>query len=178
MKYFSYGSNLNIKLMDEKCPRAMPICSAILHNHILVFRGSQKGKGVADIKQTSAYDDFVFGGLYEIPDHYINILDASEHYPDIVDKKEIKVNLENGSTIKAFTYFLNGNIERTTLDSDYLNLMIQGYFYFSLPIEELQASIIKNYEASKVSKEGSKTPPLTPTKYRLIKGNLFSKSRF
>ena len=43
--YGAYGSNLNLKQMQRRCPNSYPIYSIYLENFILAF------KGVADIEK-------------------------------------------------------------------------------------------------------------------------------
>ena len=37
--YFAYGSNLDPDVMRARCPAHRYLCRAILHDHVLVFRG-------------------------------------------------------------------------------------------------------------------------------------------
>ena len=47
--YGAYGSNLNLKQMQRRCPNSNPLYSIYLENFILAF------KGVADIEKQKGY---------------------------------------------------------------------------------------------------------------------------
>ena len=73
MKYFAYGSNLNIKQMQWRCPNAVPLGAYTLQGYQLVFRF------YADIIPVS--DKSVKGGLWEISEKDEKSLDRYEGYP-------------------------------------------------------------------------------------------------
>ncbi len=78
MKYFAYGSNLNIKQMQWRCPTAVPLGAFTLQGYKLVFRF------YADIIPDS--EKSVKGGLWEISEDDENALDRYEGYPSLYGK--------------------------------------------------------------------------------------------
>ena len=38
--YLAYGSNLNLQQMAKRCPRSVPVGTAVLENYELLFKGS------------------------------------------------------------------------------------------------------------------------------------------
>lgn len=78
MKYFAYGSNLNIKQMQWRCPTAVPLGAFTLQGYQLVFRF------YADIIPVSGKS--VKGGLWEISEDDENALDRYEGYPSLYGK--------------------------------------------------------------------------------------------
>ncbi len=78
MKYFAYGSNLNIRHMQYRCPDAMPIGTFALQDYRLVFRY------YADI--IPAPGQSVTGGLWEISAEDEKSLDRYEGYPTFYGK--------------------------------------------------------------------------------------------
>ena len=78
MKYFAYGSNLNIKQMQWRCPTAVPLGAFTLQGYQLVFRI------YADIIPAS--EQSVKGGLWEISEKDEKALDRYEGYPTLYEK--------------------------------------------------------------------------------------------
>jgi gamma-glutamylcyclotransferase (GGCT)/AIG2-like uncharacterized protein YtfP len=98
MKYFAYGSNLNVSQMKSRCPDSIGISTAVLHNYKLVERK------YADIEK--ANDEYVNGALYEISKSDLAALDEYEGYPYYYDRKEVIVTDNAGVFYKAFVYIM------------------------------------------------------------------------
>ena len=78
MKYFAYGSNLNIKHMQWRCQNAVPLGAYTLQGYQLVFRY------YADLMPVQ--DKSVKGGLWEISEEDEKLLDRYEGYPSLYEK--------------------------------------------------------------------------------------------
>ena len=78
MKYFAYGSNLNVGQMQWRCTNAVPLGPYTLQGYQLVFRF------YADI--TPTHGKSVKGGLWEITDEHEKLLDRYEGYPELYGK--------------------------------------------------------------------------------------------
>ena len=104
MYYFAYGSNLNHKQMNYRCPDNKYITRVYLDNYKFVYYGySKKREGaVANILESA--DSVVWGGLYEISKSDLEKLDKREGYPNIYDRKELKVEDDHGNIYKVITY--------------------------------------------------------------------------
>jgi hypothetical protein len=70
--YFAYGSNLNLRQMNERCPGATPIAPAVLPGWTLSFRR------VADIVQTRTPGACVQGAVYLCTPADVRALDMFE----------------------------------------------------------------------------------------------------
>ncbi len=123
MYYFAYGSNLNRKQMQERCPDSKPLFTAVLPNYKLVFVGwSRKWRGgVASIK--SFRGERVRGALYEVSEPCLQRLDRYEG-----DYKRFKVTVvgEDKELIEAITYIKAGQLEETPPSKEYLAVIQQG----------------------------------------------------
>jgi gamma-glutamylcyclotransferase (GGCT)/AIG2-like uncharacterized protein YtfP len=123
MYYFAYGSNLNQKQMQERCPDSKPMFTAILPNYKLVFVGwSRKWRGgVASIK--SFRGDRVRGAIYEVSEQCLQRLDRYES-----DYKRFKVTVvgEDDELIEAITYIKAGQLEEAPPSKEYLAVIQQG----------------------------------------------------
>ena len=127
MYYFAYGSNLSHKQMSERCPNSKPRFKATLPNYMLIFTGwSRKWRGgVASIKRVK--DEKIVGGVYEISERDLKLLDNHEGYPALYDRLNVMVFTEDGDPIEAVTYIKREQLEETQPSLEYLAIMQQGY---------------------------------------------------
>lgn len=98
MKYFAYGSNLNINQMKRRCPDAVEISPAVLSGWKLVERT------YADIEESPG--DCVNGALYQISENDLAALDRYEGFPDCYTRREVMVADNAGVFRKALVYIM------------------------------------------------------------------------
>ena len=96
MKYFAYGSNLNIEQMKSRCPDSVGVSAAVLSGWKLVERT------YADIEPAAG--ECVNGALYEISERDLENLDRYEGYPDYYTRNEVLVADNAGVFHKAWVY--------------------------------------------------------------------------
>jgi gamma-glutamylcyclotransferase len=127
MYYFAYASNLGRKLMAERCPDAKPRFIATLPNYKLIFTGWSRSwhGGVASIKPLRG--DKVIGGVYEVSERDLRLLDKYEGYPSIYNRREVVVFPEEGEAVKAVTYIKVEQSEETKPSAEYIATIQQGY---------------------------------------------------
>jgi len=122
--YGAYGSNLNKAQMAKRCPDALPIGTAYLHNYELVF------KGVLDIEKKKG--GIVPLGLWHISESDLMELDYYEGYPYLYTRKKIKIKTPQG-WIKVLIYIMNEETHFPTPPcSKYKDTCTQGYHNFGL----------------------------------------------
>ncbi|MFC2042386.1 gamma-glutamylcyclotransferase family protein [Chloroflexota bacterium] len=123
MYYFAYGSNLNKRQMQERCPDSKPMFTATLPNYKLVFSGwsRQWRGGIASIKPIR--DEKVRGAIYEISEQCLRRLDRFE-----VGYSRINVTVfgEDDEPIEAITYVKTGQQEDSPPSKEYLEVIQQG----------------------------------------------------
>ena len=80
IKYFAYGSNLDLPQMKRRCPSSKLISKGSLSGYRLTFNrfSSGWGGGVADVIQEQ--DSKVWGLIFEISDTDLERLDRYEGY--------------------------------------------------------------------------------------------------
>jgi gamma-glutamylcyclotransferase len=125
MYYFAYGSNLNRKQMQERCPESLPKFPATLHHYQVVFVGwsrSWRG-GVATIRPIRGGK--VPGAVYEVSEECLRRLD--KHEGSDYRRLNVIVNNEDGEAIEAVTYIQSGRAEQGKPSPEYLAAMQQGY---------------------------------------------------
>lgn len=144
MLYFAYGSNLNIEQMKIRCPRAIPLGNFYLRDARLVFRG------VADcIYMPGAVCP---GALWSITNDCEVALDKYEGYkPEAASKglyyKEIIeiCNDDNEVSAELMTYRMNST-GIFPPSQGYLDVIVQGYRDFRLPLKRLRRAVQRSYE--------------------------------
>ena len=127
MYYFAYASGLSRKRMSERCPDAKPRFTATLPNFKLVFTGWSREwhGGVASIKPFKG--EKVMGGVYEVSEKDLRLLDKYEGYPNIYNHREVFVFPEEGEAVKAVTYIKVEQSEETKPSPEYVATIQQGY---------------------------------------------------
>jgi gamma-glutamylcyclotransferase (GGCT)/AIG2-like uncharacterized protein YtfP len=127
MDYFAYGSNLNKQQMRQRCPDAKAKFSAVLPHYKLIFIGwSREWKSsTASIKPVRG--ERVSGGVYEISEKDLQRLDRYEDYPTTYDKINILVIQDDGTGVRAMTYFKRRQSDESKPSPEYLAVIRQGY---------------------------------------------------
>ncbi len=126
--YFAYGSNLNKKQMQERCPECKPGFKAVLPNYKLVFAGwSRKWHGgIATIKAFRG--EKVRGAVYEVGDADMRILDKYEGVNEgIYSRLNVTVFDEDNQPHQCITYIKTGQIQESLPSAEYAAVIKQGY---------------------------------------------------
>ena len=124
MYYFAYGTNVNRKQMQERCPDSNPFFVATLPNYKLIFVSwtRQWHGGVASIK--SFRGEKVLGAIYEVTEECLRRLDK---YEAGYNRLKITVFDEDGTAVEALTYIKSGQLEEAPPSKEYLAIIQQGY---------------------------------------------------
>ncbi|MDO8716785.1 MAG: gamma-glutamylcyclotransferase family protein [Dehalococcoidales bacterium] len=127
MYYFAYATDLNRKLLKERCPDSVPKYTAKLPNYKVVFTGwLRKWRGgTATIKFSSG--DKVRGGVYEISERDLSRLDSLEGYPNNSNRLNVTVFTLDDEAVQAITYSKTGKEEESKPSPEYLAIIQQGY---------------------------------------------------
>jgi len=104
--YFAYGSNLDNKQMDRRCPSSKILEVGYLKGYYLDFTrfSSKWGGGVADVVINK--DNEVWGLVYEITKEDLKRLDSCEGYPKIYNRCQCTIHFLKGSSKEAFVYYV------------------------------------------------------------------------
>ena len=130
MYYIAYGSNLNFKLMNSRCPRAKPVFYVNDHRVNKLFGWRLSFNRYANIIKDK--NSFVPIGLWKITKHCEKELDIYENFPMLYSKIYLKY-----KSIKTMTYIMNSN-KFLKPSNTYLKLIYQGYKDFNLDINHLK----------------------------------------
>lgn len=123
MKYFAYGSNMDINDLLQWCKtRKLSLSqfeltgTAYIEGFRLSFNHYSKERqgGVANIMPQHDPDNSdirTYGLLFEIDNKTREIIRKKEGYPQDYDEIELYVYLANGTTVKAMTYKVQKKME-------------------------------------------------------------------
>ena len=106
--YLAYGSNLNLKDMKKRCPKAKPIGKILLNGYRLVYKGSADGYAYLTIEEDE-YSSIPLG-IFEISLFDIKSLDIYEGYPELYSKCYIPVKIDD-KIKKALIYVMNDEFD-------------------------------------------------------------------
>ena len=142
MKYFGYGSNLDLDDWKDWCQRneknpnsinALPGIF-ILPDHELSFHYYSGGRGGGALDVVSQIGHAVAGKLFEVSDGY-DALDKKEGAPNYYERKEVQVLSENGETQSAITYVVTSDKikkDHQIPGPGYLEAVEKGYENFGI----------------------------------------------
>lgn len=125
--YGAYGSNMNHAQMAYRCPKAIPIGVARLHDWKLVMRG------VADVVPSRG--DFVYLGLWWITDKCAKALDIYEGVPYLYERKIVQVMDYDRRIRNAMIYVMTKskrNLGLALASADYMLSIMDGYDDFGI----------------------------------------------
>ncbi len=110
VRYFAYGSNMDVRQMRERGARFTDRRRAVLKGYILKFNkkasgpNAKKGEGKGNVEPDPAGAWNTEGAVYTITKEGLEGLDSKEGYPEHYDRKEMEVYLDDGSEVRAWVY--------------------------------------------------------------------------
>lgn len=151
MKYFAYGSNLDLVQMTQRCPAAKLIGTAHLANHRICFprRSPVRGCAVASVEPHKGA--IVWGVIYELDDEDLRRLDEREGFDPVnptavnrYSRVDVTVHSNPGERIDAFAYVAVPENDPGHPSEGYMKHIIDGAVVHSFPddyIESLRAIV-------------------------------------
>jgi gamma-glutamylcyclotransferase len=136
MKYFAYGSNMNMEQMQFRCPSAIYLNTVSLSNYKFIINN----RGVATVipKKSSK----VYGVLWEITDEDEKNLDNYEGLQFGTYYKEIlEIQTPQEKSLSALLYIANDAIRGYPM-KNYMELIVNSAINYRLPefyIRELKS---------------------------------------
>ncbi|MBF0619049.1 MAG: gamma-glutamylcyclotransferase [Candidatus Omnitrophica bacterium] len=135
MYYFAYGSNMNHALFFGRCPGATFIGPARLADRCLIFDGLAVVKHGATANMMRSRDEFLWGGVFEITEEHLAVLDDFEGYPKSFTRTLMDVErFEPHQKIKAWVYWREEEPVGIPAQS-YITTILQGARDCHLPKE-------------------------------------------
>lgn len=139
--YAAYGSNMNIKQMAIRCPKAKVIGTGILKDYKLTFRGLGRG-GVANVEQSKGSNVPIV--LWEITSECEVALDRYEGYPSLYTKRIVEITCKGKSKVKAMVYVMAKRYESYSSEpcEAYYHVIVDGYKANGLSTQKLSEALI------------------------------------
>ena len=149
--YIAYGSNLNIKQMQERCEDAELLGTAILTDHCLEYRGSV-GSAYLTIKQSPGESLPIAVWLTSATDELV--LDEYEEYPELYYKTSYQIKLDKvfpgfarefnqGDAITVYTYVMQEDKMPARPTDEYIEVCKAGYDSFGFDKKILAEALEK-----------------------------------
>ena len=136
--YIAYGSNLNVRQMKLRCPKATILGTAKLKGWELLFKGSKTGSYLTIEENENGSVPVV---IWEVTPSDEKALDRYEGYPAFYYKKDIKlqykgIRTDKRRTINAFAYIMHEDRPIGVPSIYYMKTCLEGYdtFYFDKQI--------------------------------------------
>ncbi len=132
MRYFAYGSNMNLQQMASRCPGAPALGIARLPKHRVAFVNDAAGftGGVATVVPDPISD--VWGVLWDIDPSHLAALDEWEGYPTAYRRDPLTVLTPD--PVQALIYIANLAIPQQP-DPEHLQGILDGATGNGLPVE-------------------------------------------
>jgi gamma-glutamylcyclotransferase (GGCT)/AIG2-like uncharacterized protein YtfP len=139
--YFAYGSNINLKQMQYRCPNAIVVGPVVLEGYELLFRGNSRNDGVATIRPKEGSQ--VHGLLWSITPECERSLDRYEGFPFLYEKQDVTVRDQNGAEAQVMAYVMTHERQRlpSIPSAVYYNGIEDGFRQNGLPLEPLRDAL-------------------------------------
>lgn len=144
--YVAYGSNLNVQQMSYRCPGATVAFTGYLINWKLLYRGSHTGSYATVKRQKGSR---VPVAVWNIDSKNEKALDLYEGYPRFYKKRNVFVQLKNGTRKKAMIYLLPNSATVGRPSSRYVKTVLQGYKDMGFDTDYLYDSLDYNLKEVK-----------------------------
>jgi hypothetical protein len=140
--YFAYGSNLNLRQMQYRCPDATPLDKVYLRGARLVFRG------VADV----VFEDDATcpGGIWDITERCEDVLDRYEGCNDRGTGMYRKEYIDVPGFGETLIYVMNST-GICPPPVQYYDGIVQGYRDFGLSQRRLKIALKHSHDAKRLS---------------------------
>lgn len=122
-KYIAYGSNMNLKQMEHRCPGARVTGKGWLREHRLFFAGRSEA-AVASVEPAKGHAVPVV--LWEITAKDEQALDRYEGFPWFYGKQDLTVEVD-GEPVSAMVYVMGPGFAYGAPSESYLNCIREGY---------------------------------------------------
>ena len=140
MIYIAYGSNMDVKQMQHRCPDAQLIGYGSLSDYQLMFRGSKTGSYATILPNKGTIVPIVFWDISKTDE---KSLDRYEGYPTFYCKKIVNANMYDNSQIEGMVYLMPENRPRGIPSPEYFEKLWIAYRHFHLnPTYLMEALLI------------------------------------
>lgn len=130
--YIAYGSNINIRQMQMRCPGARIIGTSVIEDYELLFKGSKTGSYLTIELKDGGRVPVV---AWEVTEADELALDRYEGYPGFYYKEETQLPIKGIKTRKirvrnVFVYIMHEERPFGTPSDFYMHTCLEGYRSF------------------------------------------------
>lgn len=140
--YVAYGSNLNMRQMQGRCPESVFLGTGVIEDHELQFKGSVYGAHATIAPKEGST---VPVGVWTIQKRDEKRLDLYEgHNPkgySYYDKRYIPVQMDDGRTISGMVYIMNQQQDFGQPTRGYYETVQEGYKNCGLDLNVLEQAL-------------------------------------
>lgn len=135
--YVAYGSNLNLRQMNYRCPTAKLYGTGIIEDYELQFKGYPNSAYATIAPKEGAS---VPVAVWEIQPQDEAYLDRYEGYPSHYFKQDVPVQLD-GEEVTAMVYIMNLKMQFGLPSTGYYQTVYEGYNDCELDIDVLNEAV-------------------------------------
>lgn len=147
--YIAYGSNMNLKLMQKRCPNIKKLGIGAIKDYQLTFRGTKK-EAFANLEQKQGVRTPVV--IWELGNNDEMSLDEYEEYPNLYAKESLSFIFEDGTTMKGMIYIMNEGYELGMPSKQYYACILEGYVENQIsPVHLITALTFNTIQMEEVS---------------------------
>ena len=136
--YLAYGSNLNLKQMENRCNKAISIGTTLLNDYRLAYKGNEDDNAYLTIEKCE--NSTVPLGIFAITSRDEKALDKYEGYPGFYYKEYIPIQV-NGKIKEALIYIMNDEYNYHIPSDSYIKTCEKGYDDFGFNKEILREAL-------------------------------------
>lgn len=133
MRYFAYGSNLDVVSMQDRCPQARVLGPGCLKGFRLGFtwHSTGWGCGVADVVESE--QDEVWGLVFNISTSDLDALDRYEGYPTYYGRSQTMIHTGNAVLKNVWVYTVRDKTKFIAPSRMYLDIMKSACAEYEFP---------------------------------------------
>lgn len=133
MKYFAYGTLLNLETMLKTAPSAKSLGVMRLDGYSLAFSNCADGK-TSGCTLAAATDAITYGVLYDLSEHDMEKMDAGAVNGDLLwHHKTVKLVDDNGQIFESVTYVVAGDARPSNPTAAYVEPILKGLSELNFP---------------------------------------------
>jgi gamma-glutamylcyclotransferase len=139
VKYFAYGSNMDIDQMKQRCPSAEVLGSGVLRDYALGFTVYSQGwdGGAADVVHGPGQE--VWGIVYVFGIQDLDGLDTDEGYPDQYRRVQLPVEVDGTQHPGVWVYEVVRKLSFVPPKCKYIELMRNAAVRYGFPRKYLES---------------------------------------
>ena len=141
-EYFAFGSNLDRRRFEARCPGSRPLAAAELRGYRFAFRGN----GHADIVRQKG--GVVRGALYAVTARDLAALDRYEGAPVYYHRITVFVKDADGTMHRAIAYKMRSDVTDAAPSLSYILTIVGGCRDWGIEPDEEVAAAMESWAAA------------------------------